>query len=53
MFKSTRKILCSDLSEEKNRGKGAESFYSFLTAPNEVKKYGELIIKTPEAEMII
>ena len=36
MFKSMRKILCSDLSEEKNRRKGAESLYTFLTAPNEV-----------------
>ena len=53
MFKSTRKILRSDLSEEKNRRKGAESFYTFLTAPNEVIKYVELIIKTPEGEMII
>ena len=34
---------------KKNRRKVAESFYSFLTMPDEVEKYVELIEKMPEA----
>ena len=35
-FKFTREKLCSKLSEEQNLRKVAESFYIFLTTPDEV-----------------
>ena len=45
-FKSMTEKLHSKLSEKKIV---AESFYSFLTMPDEVEKYVELIEKMPEA----
>ena len=38
-FKSTRKILCSKLSEEQNLRKAAKSLYIFLATPDEVEQY--------------
>ena len=44
-FKSTRKKLCYKLSEEHNLEKIAESLYIFLTTPDEVEKYLEIMQK--------
>ena len=41
-FKSAREKLCSKLSEEQSLRKVAESFYIFLTTPDEVEKYVEM-----------
>ena len=42
-FKSTRKILCSKLSEEQNLRKAAKSlyifFYRFVATPDKVEQY--------------
>ena len=42
-FKSTKEKLYSKLSEEQNIRKVVESFYIFLTTPDEVEKYFEMI----------
>ena len=42
-FKFTREKLYSKLSEEQNLRKAAKSLYIFLTTPNEVKKYVEIM----------
>ena len=51
--KLIREELYSNLSEEKSLGKVVELFYSFLTTPDEAKKYVELIEKTPEAKIMM
>ena len=40
-FKYTREALHSKLGEGKSLRKVAESFYTFLTTPDEVEKYVE------------
>ena len=50
-FESMREKLCSKLGEEKNLREVAESFYTFLTTPDEVEKYVELIEKMPDARV--
>ena len=47
-FKSTGRKLHSTLGEEKKIRKVTESFYTFLTTPDEVEKCVELIRKMPE-----
>ena len=42
-FKYVREKLYSKLSEEQNRRKVADSFYIFLTTPDEVEKYVEIM----------
>ena len=42
-FKSTREKLYSKLSEEQNLRKVTESFYVFLTTPDEVEKYANIM----------
>ena len=42
-FKSTRKKLYCKLNQEQNLRKVAESLYIFLTAPDEVEKYVEIM----------
>ena len=42
-FTSTRKKMYSKLSEEQNLRKVAESLYIFLTTPDEVEKYVEIM----------
>ena len=42
-FKSRKKKLCSKLCEKQNIRKLAELLYIFLTTPDEVEKYIELI----------
>ena len=42
-FKSTREKLYSKLSEEQKLRKVAKSLYAFLTTPDEVEKYVEMI----------
>ena len=49
-FKSTRKTLYSERSEEKKNGKVVESFYTFLTTPDEREKYVE---KSLEAKIMM
>ena len=44
--KSARKKLYSKLKEEQDLWKGAESLYTFLTTPDEVKKYVEIMQET-------
>ena len=41
--KRTREKLYSKLSEEQNLQKVAESLYIFLTTPDEVEKYAEMM----------
>ena len=42
-FKSTREKLYSKLSEKQNLRKVTESFYVFLTTPDEVEKYANIM----------
>ena len=42
-FKYVREKLYSKLSEEQNHRKVADSFYIFLTTPDEVEKYVEIM----------
>ena len=42
-FKSTREKLYSKLSEEQNLRKVTESVYVFLTTPDEVEKYANIM----------
>ena len=42
-FKPTREKLHSKLSEQQNLRKVAESLYIFLTTPNEIEKYVEIM----------
>ena len=42
-FESKREKLYSKLSEEQNVRKVGESFYIFLTTPDEVEKYVEIM----------
>ena len=42
-FKSTKEKLYSKLNEEQNLRKIVESLYIFLTTPNEVEKYVEMM----------
>ena len=42
-FKSTKEKVYSKLCEEQNIRKGPESFYIFLTTPDEVEKYVEMM----------
>ena len=42
-FKSTRKKLYSNLSEEQNLRKFTEFLYIFITTPDEVQKYVEIM----------
>ena len=52
-LKSTREKLYSKQNEEKNLGKVAESFYSFLTTSDKGKKYVELLKNTPQAKIMM
>ena len=42
-FKSMKEKLDSSLSEEQNLKKDVESLYIFLTTPDEVEKYVEMM----------
>ena len=42
-FKSSKEKLCSKLTEEQNLRKVAESLYIFLTTPDEIGKYIEMM----------
>ena len=42
-YKPTREKLCSKLNEEQKLTKVIESLYMFVTTPNEVKKYIEMM----------
>ena len=42
-FKSTKEKLYSKLNEERNLRKVAKLLYTFLTTPDEVKKYTKMI----------
>ena len=42
-FKSTKEKLYSKLNEEQNLTKVAKSLYIFLTTPDEVEKYAQMI----------
>ena len=42
-FKSTKEKLYSKLNEKKNLRKVVDSFYIFLTTPDEVEKYVEMM----------
>ena len=50
-FKFSREKSYSKLGKEENLRKVAKLFYTFSTTPDEVKKYVELIEKTPEAKL--
>ena len=52
-FESTRQKLYCQLNEEKNLRKITESFYSFQTMLDEVKKYVELIKKMQETKIMM
>ena len=47
-FKCNREKSHFKLSEEKNLTKIDESFYIFLTTPDKVRQYVELIVKSQE-----
>ena len=49
-FKHTGEIFYPKLREEKHLRKAAESFCSFLTTPDEVEKYVDLIEKNAKTK---